>query len=121
MISISGDDGFACVTELAQPGLAWVPGGRPAVPRPGRHPASPHPQHWTPAAAQVKKHVSLKILDQGHLHPKLEVTGLTCTGCSAQTGQNRVTWKTPSRAAFIPLQEPVAVLASCVPHTQTLV
>jgi hypothetical protein len=26
-------------------------------------------------------------------------------------GQNRVTWKTPSRAAFVPLQEPVAVLA----------
>ncbi len=26
-------------------------------------------------------------------------------------GQNRVTWKTLSRAAFIPLQEPVAVLA----------
>jgi hypothetical protein len=30
---------------------------------------------------------------------------------SARTGQNRVTWKTPSRAAFVPLQEPVAVLA----------
>ncbi len=28
-------------------------------------------------------------------------------------GQNRVTWKTPSRRAFVPLQEPVAVLASC--------
>ena len=26
-------------------------------------------------------------------------------------GKNRVTWKTPSRAAFVPLQEPVAVLA----------
>jgi hypothetical protein len=32
-------------------------------------------------------------------------------------GQNRVTWKTPSRAAFIPLQEPVAILASYIPHT----
>jgi hypothetical protein len=31
--------------------------------------------------------------------------------CSAGTGQNRVTWKTPSRAAFVPLQEPVAGLA----------
>jgi hypothetical protein len=31
--------------------------------------------------------------------------------CSARTGQNRVTWKIPSRAAFVPLQEPVAVLA----------
>jgi hypothetical protein len=31
--------------------------------------------------------------------------------CSAWTGQNRVTWKTPSSAAFVPLQEPVAVLA----------
>ncbi len=32
-------------------------------------------------------------------------------------GQNRVTWKTPSRAAFVPLQEPVAVLAIlCSPH-----
>jgi hypothetical protein len=26
-------------------------------------------------------------------------------------GQNRVTWKSPSRAAFVPLQDPVAVLA----------
>jgi hypothetical protein len=32
--------------------------------------------------------------------------------------QNRVTWKTPSRRAFVPLQEPVAVLAFYVPHTQ---
>jgi hypothetical protein len=32
--------------------------------------------------------------------------------------QNRVTWKTPSRVAFVPLQEPVAVLASYVPHMQ---
>jgi hypothetical protein len=31
--------------------------------------------------------------------------------CSVKTGQNRITWKTPSRAAFVPLQEPVAVLA----------
>ncbi len=31
--------------------------------------------------------------------------------------QNRVTWKTPSRAAFVPLQEPVAILAVlCSPH-----
>jgi hypothetical protein len=28
-----------------------------------------------------------------------------------EPGQNRVTWKTPNRAAFVPLQEPVAVLA----------
>ncbi len=33
-------------------------------------------------------------------------------------GQNRVTWKTPSSRAFVPLQEPVAILASYVPHTQ---
>ncbi len=33
------------------------------------------------------------------------------TRCSARTGQNRVTWETHSRAAFVPLQEPVAVLA----------
>ncbi len=33
-------------------------------------------------------------------------------------GQNRVTWKTPSSRALVPLQEPVAVLASYVPHTQ---
>jgi hypothetical protein len=32
--------------------------------------------------------------------------------------QNRVTWKTPSSRAFVPLQEPVAVLASYIPHTQ---
>jgi hypothetical protein len=32
--------------------------------------------------------------------------------------QNRVTWKTPSSRAFVPLQEPVGVLASYVPHTQ---
>jgi hypothetical protein len=32
--------------------------------------------------------------------------------------QSKVTWKTPSRVAFIPLQKPVAVLASYVPHTQ---
>jgi hypothetical protein len=34
--------------------------------------------------------------------------------CSARTRQNRVTWKTPSKAAFVPLQEPVhvAVLAT---------
>ncbi len=31
--------------------------------------------------------------------------------CLAWTGQNRVTWKTPSSAAFVPRQEPVAVLA----------
>jgi hypothetical protein len=29
----------------------------------------------------------------------------------ARTRQNRVTWKTPSRAAFVPLQDPVAVPA----------
>jgi hypothetical protein len=40
-------------------------------------------------------------------------------GVRRRPGQNRVTWKTPSRAAFVPLQEPVAVLASNVPHTQT--
>ncbi len=33
-------------------------------------------------------------------------------------GQNRVTWKTPSRRAFVPLQEPVAVLTSYAPHMQ---
>jgi hypothetical protein len=33
-------------------------------------------------------------------------------------GQNRVTWKTPSRVAFVPLQEPVALLASYFPHKQ---
>jgi hypothetical protein len=34
------------------------------------------------------------------------------------TGENRVTWKTPSSAAFVPLQEPVAVLAFLhSPHT----
>ncbi len=33
-------------------------------------------------------------------------------------GQNRVIWKTPSSKAFVPLQEPVAVLASYVSHTQ---
>ncbi len=32
--------------------------------------------------------------------------------------QKRVTWKTHSSEAFIPLQEPVGVLASYVPHTQ---
>ncbi len=32
--------------------------------------------------------------------------------------QNRVTWKTPSSKAFVPLQEPVAILASYVSHTQ---
>ena len=31
---------------------------------------------------------------------------------------NRVTWKTPSSEAFVPLQEQVGVLASYVPHTQ---
>jgi hypothetical protein len=30
----------------------------------------------------------------------------------ARTGQNKVTWKTLSSAAFVPLQEPVAVLQS---------
>jgi hypothetical protein len=33
-------------------------------------------------------------------------------------GQNRVTWKPPSSRAFVPLQEPVGVLASYVPHAQ---
>ncbi len=32
--------------------------------------------------------------------------------------QNRVTWETPSSEAFIPLQEPVGILASYVPHVQ---
>ena len=31
---------------------------------------------------------------------------------------DRVTWKTPSSRAFVPLQEPVGVLASYVPHAQ---
>ncbi len=39
-------------------------------------------------------------------------------GVRRRPGQNGVTWKTPSRAAFVPLQEPVAVLASYVRHTQ---
>jgi len=33
-------------------------------------------------------------------------------------GQNWVTWKTPSSRALFPLQEPVAVVASYIPHTQ---
>ncbi len=32
--------------------------------------------------------------------------------------QNSVTWKTPSSEAFVPLKEPVGVLASYVPHAQ---
>ena len=37
--------------------------------------------------------------------------------CLAQTGQNKVTGKAPSSAAFLPLQELVAVLALlCSPH-----
>ncbi len=32
--------------------------------------------------------------------------------------QNRVTWETPSSEAFVPLQEPVGVLASYVPLAQ---
>ncbi len=39
-------------------------------------------------------------------------------GVWRRPGQNRVTWKTPSSRAFVPLQEPVAVLASYVPHAQ---
>jgi hypothetical protein len=39
-------------------------------------------------------------------------------GVRRRLGQNRVTWKTPSSRAFVPLQEPVVVLASYVPHTQ---
>ncbi len=38
--------------------------------------------------------------------------------CSAQTEQNRVAWETPSSEAFVPLQEPVGVLVSYVPHAQ---
>jgi len=34
--------------------------------------------------------------------------------CSAGPEKNRVTWKTPSSEAFVPLQEPVGVLASYV-------
>jgi hypothetical protein len=40
------------------------------------------------------------------------------TAVRRRPGLNRVTWKTPSSRAFIPLQEPVAVLASYMPHTQ---
>ncbi len=36
----------------------------------------------------------------------------------ADPEKNRVTWKTPSSRAFVPLQEPVVVLASYVPHAQ---
>jgi hypothetical protein len=39
-------------------------------------------------------------------------------GVRRRPRQNRVTWKTPSSRAFVPLQEPVVVLASYVPHTQ---
>ncbi len=39
-------------------------------------------------------------------------------GVRRRPGQNRVTWKTPSTRTFVPLQEPVSVLASYVPHTQ---
>jgi hypothetical protein len=39
------------------------------------------------------------------------------SACSSWTGQNRFTWKTPSSAAFVLLQEQVAVLAFlCSPH-----
>ncbi len=45
-----------------------------------------------------------------------------CHGClfftQRRPGQNRVTWKTPSSRAFVPLQEQVGVLASSVPHAQ---
>ncbi len=47
---------------------------------------------------------------------KIGIVGVRC-----RPGQNRVTLKTPRRAAFVPLQEPVAVLAFYVPHTQTQV
>ncbi len=40
------------------------------------------------------------------------------TSVRRRPGQNRVTWKTPSSRAFVPLQEPVGVLASYVPHAQ---
>jgi hypothetical protein len=51
-------------------------------------------------------------------YKELKIDNLIWGSCYARTGQNRVTWKTPSRAAFVPLQEPVAVLASYVPYTQ---
>ncbi len=53
----------------------------------------------------------------------LDVIIFKCRGCynfswcSAQTRtEYRVTWETPSSEAFVPLQEPVAVLASNVPN-----
>jgi hypothetical protein len=69
---------------------------------------------WTASAALVMISRSVTAL-------AVAADGLAATGSgphsslsfdsSARTGQNRFTWKTPSRAAFVPLQEPVAVLA----------
>ncbi len=44
--------------------------------------------------------------------------GLQIVVVCCRPGQNRVTWKAPRIREFVPLQEPIAVLASYVPHTQ---
>jgi hypothetical protein len=41
-----------------------------------------------------------------------------CKTVQRRPGQDRITWETPNSRAFVPLQEPVVVLASYVPHTQ---
>jgi hypothetical protein len=46
-------------------------------------------------------------LRRGHIQGSLQYNIFVRHG----PGQKRVTWKTPSREAFVPLQEPVAILA----------
>ncbi len=44
---------------------------------------------WRPASPCVSNHVgvtTMERLDQGHLHPKLEVPGLTCLGRESNPG-----------------------------------
>jgi hypothetical protein len=54
------------------------------------------------------------LLRRGHIQGALQYNIFVLRG----PGQKRVTWKTPSREAFVPLQEPVAILAILrSPHT----
>ncbi len=54
------------------------------------------------------------LLRRGHIQSAPQYNIVVLRG----PGQKRVTWKTPSREAFVPLEEPVAILAIlCSPHT----
>jgi hypothetical protein len=75
-------------------------------------PQSQRREFWVGVSVSIFK-ISKKFQEK---KKKKKINNCICV--QHRPKQNRVTWKTPSSEAFVPLQELVGVLASYVPHAQ---